>query len=156
MNKPRKTNYTDIEFRDMIRGVSDSSQRVYFSDVDFVEYVYKNNTREYVCILEAKRKYQIGKGEYRLVDSDKAVIGLANRLGIPFLFVFYKEGRLKDQEDVLLVWVEEEVELLSVSGALQEGKAVNLSVGKLKEFLRCVGSRPFKDCWRELQGSFLR
>ncbi|MEN3027749.1 MAG: hypothetical protein ABDH29_00635 [Aquificaceae bacterium] len=151
MNKPRRTDYADTEFRDMIRGVSNERERVYFSDVDFVEYVYENNTRRYVCLLEAKRMYQIREGKYRLVNSDRAIIGLARQLGIPFLFVFYEEEKLTDQDFVLLIWVKEEVELLDLNGASLEGQAVQVRVCELKEFLRCAGYNSFEDCWRKLK-----
>lgn len=90
-NKPRRTDYTDVEFRDMIRSVSDAHRRIYFTDVDFVGYVYSDQKIIYKIILEAKRDYQIENGIYTLVNSDKSVIQIARSLGVPFIFVFYAE-----------------------------------------------------------------
>ncbi|MEM4558118.1 MAG: hypothetical protein QXO48_04130 [Desulfurococcaceae archaeon] len=149
INKPRKTDYSDTEFRDLIRKVSDKMSRIYFTDVDFVAYIYDNRTgdRGYKLILEAKRKYQIKEGVYELQDSDKAVIGLSKRLGIPFVFVFYDQGKLTDEDEVLLVWLEREEDYINIWDFISKNLAKRLKVKEFKVFLRRLSREDFKDVW---------
>lgn len=148
-NKPRKTEYSDTEFRDLIRQVSDKMSRIYFTDVDFVAYIYDNKTgdRVYKLILEAKRIYQIKEGIYKLQNSDKAVIGLSKRLRIPFVFVFYDEGKLSDEDELLLVWLGKEENYINISDFINNKLAKRLKVKKFKEFLRRLSKESFKDVW---------
>lgn len=148
-NKPRKTEYSDTEFRDLIRQVSDKMSRIYFTDVDFVAYIYDNKTgdRVYKLILEAKRIYQIKEDIYKLQNSDKAVIGLSKILKIPFIFVFYDEGKLSDEDELLLVWLGEEENYINISDFINNKLAKRLKVKKFKEFLRRLSRESFEDVW---------
>lgn len=150
-NKPRRTDYTDVEFRDMIRSVSDAHRRIYFTDVDFVGYVYSDQEIIYKIILEAKRDYQIENGIYTLVNSDKSVIQIARSLGVPFIFVFYAEGRLSDRDSVKVIHIRDVVETIKVQEYLQKGDAKQSTVAQLKEFLRELSrGGDFQTAWQIL------
>lgn len=147
INKPRKTYYSDIEFRDLIRTVSNNNSRIYFTDVDFVAYAYDNRTRVYKIILEAKRDYQIKNGIYKLQDSDKAVIGLSKILEIPFIFAFYKEGNLRDEDKLTLIWLKDEADVINIEDLTRKNCTKILTVEKFKEFLRRLLREEFEIVW---------
>lgn len=137
----------------MIRTVSTKEMRVYFTDIDFLMYDYqeKEKIRRYLCIIEAKRRYQIKEGIYKLVDSDKTAISVAKTLGVPFLFIFYDQGKLNDDDDVLVIIMPEVADIIYLEEKREKKQAASSKVSKLKAFLRCLKSNSIQDCWRILE-----
>lgn len=155
-NKPRKTEYIDLELKDMIRTVSDNNTRVYFTDIDFLAYIYINGNRVPIAAIEGKRRYQIKDRKYKLVDSDKLVIDLASNLKVPFTFVFYNEGKLSDDDEVLIILVNSAIDEIDICNKNSKTYSVyHMKVIDYKNLLKCFAktkklNMPFSSCFTNI------
>jgi len=171
--RERRSNYTGLDFAEMLRRVSTDKERIYFTDIDFIAYSYEKGNLNLKIVMEVKRSYMVVEvdldefnfessqcRDYKLVNSDTVAIYIAESLKLPFIYVFYEENRLEDTNRVLLVWLKEYLRSLSKSNGkyilnicLQDRNMVKLcTISKFKDFLRCLTRQntSYESCWSNL------
>ncbi len=176
----RKSDYTGLDFAEMLRNVSEKGNKVYFTDIDFIAYDFVNNQRRLLAIIETKRAYMVIKPyddektlnsvyfnikdvlnrfkEYEVVDSDKTVIEMAKRLNLRFVYVFYDESCVGDNHFILIVRLPNYQNDFHKKNNKEflDIKRLDIKNYKItqiknfKKFLLCLKSESFDYCWSSL------